>query len=112
MNRHLLFVDAHVRHIPFLFAHVRENVATAVLRPEVPAFSQIAQALAAHRNIDVLHIITHGVPGEIGFSAGPLSLESLEASADDLAAIGRALGRDGEGEGNGRHSGKDPRGGR
>src|SRR5207248_5849410 len=43
-----------------------------------------------------VHIIAHGAPGEIGFSAGPLSVETILAHEADLARIGEALGLSGE----------------
>lgn len=38
-----------------------------------------------------IHIMVHGAPGRLRFSAGDLSLESLAMAADELAAMGRAL---------------------
>ena len=40
--------------------------------------------------------MAHGSSGELGFSAGALSLAHLDEVEDDLAAIGDALGPDGE----------------
>ena len=42
-----------------------------------------------------LHAIAHGAPGRVEFSAGAWTRETLADEADDLAAIGEALGEDG-----------------
>ena len=34
---------------------------------------QIARAVDGHRDLDAIHIISHGVAGELCFAAGPLS---------------------------------------
>ncbi len=95
-TRQLLFVDARVPDLAFLLENVRANVEGAVLSPDEPPLSQIVRALAVHPAVEVINIIAHGQSGEISFSAGSLSLESLVESTGDLGAIGRSLGPAGE----------------
>ncbi|HYE50155.1 MAG TPA: ELWxxDGT repeat protein, partial [Azospirillaceae bacterium] len=45
--------------------------------------------------VGVLHLFAHGAPGELHLDGGVLTLETLDAHRDDLAALGRALGPDG-----------------
>src|SRR5262249_16673520 len=45
--------------------------------------------------LDAVHVVVHGRPGELSFSAGALSLVNMDQYAADLAAIGDALGPDG-----------------
>src|SRR4051794_21720191 len=56
----------------------------------------MADALADLEGVRAVHIIAHGAPGEIAFSAGALGLDTLAAHAADLARIGDALDHDGE----------------
>ena len=39
-----------------------------------------------------MHVIAHGAPGRVSFAAGDWSAVTLEEAAEDLAAIGQALG--------------------
>ncbi|WP_287328570.1 DUF4347 domain-containing protein [Mesorhizobium sp.] len=94
--RHVAFVDASVPDVAFLVGHLRANVRVVVLGPHEPAFSQIARALAIDRKVEVVHIIAHGLPGEISFSAGRVSHESIVESAAELAAIRHSLKHGGE----------------
>ena len=48
------------------------------------------------RGLDAVHVIAHGAPGRVNFSAGDWSLATLASDAEDLAAIGRALAEDSE----------------
>ncbi|MEN8445565.1 MAG: FG-GAP-like repeat-containing protein, partial [Cyanobacteria bacterium J06555_13] len=56
-----------------------------VLRDDVDAIAQITQVLqTTHRRYQSLHIVTHGAPGRLQFSAGELSLETLSDYAADV----------------------------
>ena len=55
----------------------------------------MARALAAYRDLDAIHVIAHGAPGEVQFASGNLTVEGLDGASADLAGIGRALGPDG-----------------
>jgi large repetitive protein len=57
---------------------------------------QMAEALRDRGRLASIHILAHGQPGEVSFDAGPLSLETMGEQATELAAIGRALGEDGD----------------
>ena len=48
-----------------------------------------------YEGLDTIHIVPTE-PGELSFSAGPLSRASIDRYAADLAAIGDALGPDGQ----------------
>src|SRR5262249_45829557 len=47
-------------------------------------------------DVGVVHIVAHGRPGEVSFASGSLSLATIADQAAELAAIGRALGEDGD----------------
>ena len=79
-----------------ILSALRPEVVVFVLDPAKPATPQIAAALQRHRNLDAVHIIAHGAPGRVSFSAGEWSAATLEHQAGDLAAIGRAVSEDGE----------------
>jgi len=93
--REILFVDPGVSDIATLLSHLRPEVEAILLDPARPAARQMSMALAEERGLAAIHVIAHGTPGRIEFSAGSWSTETVARDADYLAAIGRALAMDG-----------------
>jgi hypothetical protein len=50
-----------------------------VLDPETDPVRQMANALAGLGGLSAVHIIAHGRPGEIGFTAGRLAFDNILA---------------------------------
>ena len=98
-TRELVFIDRQVDDLGTLLAHMRPGVDAIVLDPAKPALAQIAQSARSRskdgESLEAIHVIAHGQPGEVRFASGALSLATIEAHADDLAAIGETL-QDGE----------------
>jgi hypothetical protein len=92
----VLFVDPGVPDISTILGHLRPGVEAILLDAARPAARQMAAALAGRRGLDAVHVIAHGAPGRARFAAGEWSAATLADDAGDLAAIGRALGVDGE----------------
>ncbi|RUY62285.1 DUF4347 domain-containing protein, partial [Mesorhizobium sp. M7A.F.Ca.CA.001.09.2.1] len=92
----VLFVDPSVSDLQAILGSVRPEVQAIVLNGRRPAARQIAAALAGHAGLDAVHVIAHGGSGRVGFTAGEWSSTTLQEEAEDLAAIGRALAKDGE----------------
>jgi hypothetical protein len=90
--REIVFIDPGVSDIATLLGHLRPEVEAILLDPVRPAASQMAAALAGHHGLDSVHVIAHGAPGHVNFTAGDWSAATLEEEAEDLAAIGQALG--------------------
>ena len=93
-SREALFVDPSVSDIEIILGHVRPGIEATLLDGVRPVAHQIVAALANRRDLDAVHVIAHGSPGRVHFTAGDWSVESAAAEAEDLAAIGRALGPD------------------
>src|SRR5260221_290798 len=91
----IAFVDTTLGNLGSLLASIRPDVETIVLPPDRRALEEIARALKRRANLLAVHIVTHGRAGELSFGSGPLSIERLDAEADNLAEIGRALGKGG-----------------
>lgn len=90
--RELLFVDPGVCDVETILGHLRPEVEAILLDPVRPAANQMAAALASERGLAAVHVIAHGAPGRVGFAVGDWSSATLEEEAEDLAAIGQALG--------------------
>jgi hypothetical protein len=90
--RELVFVDPGVSDIETLLGRLRPEIEAILLDPVRPAAHQIAAAVAGRHGLDAVHVIAHGAPGRVNFAAGDWSAATLEDEAEDLAAIGQALG--------------------
>src|SRR5262249_38827203 len=92
----IAFVDCGVSNIDELLRGLRADVEPIVLDPATSASAQIARTLTERADVGVVHIVAHGRPGEVSFASGSLSLATIADQAAELAAIGRALGEDGD----------------
>jgi hypothetical protein len=94
--KEIAFVDPTVSDLGTLLASLREEVQAVVLDHTGDPIRQMADALAGISGLRAIHIVAHGAPGEIGFSAGALSLDGVFEHQKDLGRIGAALDADGE----------------
>src|ERR1700730_282753 len=92
----VLFIDPAVSDIEIIVAELRPDVDAVLLESARPAAQQMAEALACRRPLAAVHVIAHGAPRQVHFSAGHWSTASLPHDRDELAAIGQALSTDGE----------------
>jgi hypothetical protein len=93
----VVFVDAAVDDRAGLLAGLRPCLRTHLhlLHSRMPALSQMARILRRYGQAFTVHVIAHGSPGQVCFSAGTISLENLHEHLDELYAIGRAIGATG-----------------
>jgi VCBS repeat-containing protein len=94
-NQEIAFIDPAITDLDVFIAGLRPEVEAIVLHPSSSAPAQIAKALCGRSALQAVHIVAHGKAGEVSFSAGALSMETLNQHADDLVAIGHALGATG-----------------
>jgi hypothetical protein len=86
------FIDPAVADVDVLLGGLRSEVEPILLNATEPAPRQMASALAGRRDLEAIHIIAHGAPGEVSFAAGALSADSVDEHGADLAALGARLG--------------------
>ncbi len=84
VSKALVVIDAGVADYQMLADGVIENVEVLILNPDADGIQQITTALQNHRNIDSLHIVSHGTPGSIAIGNSYLSLDTLDRYAWDL----------------------------
>src|SRR3954452_4384283 len=94
--KEIAFVDPGVSDLGTLLSSRRTGIRAITLDHTGDAVRQIADALSGIDGLRAIHIIAHGAPGEIAFSAGGFTLETVLRHSDDLAQIGAALDADGE----------------
>ncbi|NJM29613.1 MAG: DUF4347 domain-containing protein [Rhizobiales bacterium] len=91
MYNHIAFIDSGVENVSGLEAGMRSGVKAIVLNRHEPALDQMARALEGRSGVAGLHVFAHGSPGEVAFSAGRLTEETIGDAAASLGRIGAAL---------------------
>ena len=90
-KREIAFIDRGVDDLATLLAGIRPDVEPILLNNHEPAPRQMARALMGREGLEAIHVIAHGRPGEVSFSAGALNVETMGQHCLDFANIGRAL---------------------
>jgi fibronectin-binding autotransporter adhesin len=96
MFKHLVFIDSRVADYPALVAGLSADTEWALLDQDQDGVRQMQAVLADRRDLASIRILAHGSPGALRIGSGELTCESLVSHAAELAAIGRALGTDGD----------------
>ena len=68
--REIVFIDPAVADIPVLIAGLRPDVRPVLLSGAMPASQEIARALRGCEDLEAIHIVAHGRPGELRFTGG------------------------------------------
>ena len=108
--REIAFIDRGVTDLDTFLAGLRPEVESVVLTDHERALPQMARALQDRTGVEAIHIVAHGLAGEVRFGSGALSLETLDEHRAELAAIGRALNAQGDLRLWSCHTGADERG--
>ncbi|WP_156928546.1 VCBS domain-containing protein, partial [Bradyrhizobium sp. th.b2] len=95
-KREIAFIDRGIDDLETLLAGIRPDVEVILLSHDEPAVRQMARAVEGRSELEAIHVIAHGQPGAIAFSAGLLSLDTMDRVARDLAHLGSAITQGGE----------------
>jgi fibronectin-binding autotransporter adhesin len=96
LSKMMVFIDSRVADHPTLIAGLSADSEPVWLDATQDGLGQMQAALADRRDLASIRILAHGCPGALMIGSGELTRESLASHAAELAAIGRALGIDGD----------------
>ncbi|MEF8756333.1 MAG: DUF4347 domain-containing protein [Accumulibacter sp.] len=96
MFKHLVFIDSRVADYPALVAGLNADTEWVLLDDDKDGVLQMQAVLADRRDLASIRILEHGRSGALRIGSGELTCEMLASHAAELAAIGRALGGDGD----------------
>src|SRR6516162_5013860 len=91
LKRAIAFIDRNVDDLGTLLAGISPHVEPILLSDDEPAPRQMVRAVNRRADLDAIHVIAHGRPGEVSFGAGALSLDTTGEHAAELAEVGRML---------------------
>jgi len=92
--KEIVFIDSSVPDAEALALGARDGVTVVRLDPARNAIEQITERLGAEKNVDAVHIVSHGGQGFIKLGGEVLNAETLVRYADQLAAWRDALAAD------------------
>ncbi len=91
-RKEIVFIDTSVDDFQTLMEGIDPNAEVILLDSTRDGIEQIAEILGERRDIDAVHIISHGDSGELRLGTGVLNLTSMQAAyADELATIHQSL---------------------
>lgn len=89
--RAIAFIDTQVEDYQSLVAGVKPGTEAVVVEAKGDAIDQITQVLATRTNIDSIHIISHGSPGNLQLGKTRLCLDNLKTYQHQLQQWRHAL---------------------
>src|SRR5262249_56144428 len=75
--REIIFIDRNVDDLETLLAGLRPELDAILLSDDEPAPRQMSRLVRGRDGLKAIHVIAHGRVGEVSFSVGALSQESL-----------------------------------
>ncbi|MGY8638125.1 Ig-like domain-containing protein, partial [Bradyrhizobium sp. 14AA] len=90
-KREIAFIDPGVDDVVTLLNGMRPDVEPILLNDYEPAPRQMARAVQGREGLEAIHVIAHGRPGEVSFSAGALNAVNLPSFREDLAIVGKSV---------------------
>ncbi|WP_296943590.1 Ig-like domain-containing protein [uncultured Massilia sp.] len=91
-----IFIDSRVPDWQALVDALPPGSTWRLIDAGADGLAQVAQALAGQHGVGAVHILSHGAAGSVQLGDAVLTAATLGAHAADLAAIGAALGPDGD----------------
>ncbi len=92
----LVIIDEQVESQYQLTAQVNPGREVVVLNGDVEAVLQISHILAGYENLSAIHIISHGVPGELVFASSRIGIETIRRYSSLVSGWGQALSSTGD----------------
>ncbi|MEG4172284.1 DUF4347 domain-containing protein, partial [Microcoleus sp. S13_D1] len=95
MNKQIIFVDSSVQDYQSLIQGI-DLAQIVILNENSSAIDQITNALADQKDIEAVHIVSHGSEGSLKLGADVLNDNNLETFSDRLKQWGNALTANGD----------------
>ncbi|MCF3576284.1 DUF4347 domain-containing protein [Planktothrix agardhii] len=95
MNKQVIFVDSSVQDYQSLIDNA-DTAQIVILNENSSAIYQITNALADQKDIEAVHIVSHGSPGSLKLGADVLNENNLENFNAQIKQWGNALTANGD----------------
>ncbi|MBI4617118.1 MAG: DUF4347 domain-containing protein [Planctomycetes bacterium] len=92
----IVFIDGHLSDAQGLASAALPGAEVHVLDPGADGLHQILDILSGRSGVSAVHVLSHGSAGAVEIGSAVLDSSTLDARAEDLALLGRALSQDGD----------------
>ncbi|WP_077002754.1 DUF4347 domain-containing protein, partial [Variovorax sp. KK3] len=92
----IVFIDRSVEDPGVLLCGIDPRAEVVFIDGGSDGLAQVADALRGRSDVDAIHVISHGDPGELHLGNATYDSAALAARSADLAVIGAALDADGD----------------
>ncbi|NJO79359.1 MAG: DUF4347 domain-containing protein [Cyanobacteria bacterium RM1_2_2] len=90
-RKSLILIDPAVQDYHHLIQAVDPAYEVLILKPDCDGVDQIAEALKERRDLDSIHIVSHGEPGSLFLGTTRLSLDTLKQYTTTIQSWAQAL---------------------
>ncbi|MEG4818355.1 DUF4347 domain-containing protein, partial [Microcoleus sp. K5-D4] len=94
-NKQIIFVDSSVQDYQSLIQNA-DAAQIFILNDNLSGIDQITNALAAQKDIEAVHILSHGSPGSLKLGADTLNDKEIKTFSTQIKQWGNALTENGE----------------
>lgn len=92
----IVFISTAVPDYQHLIQGISSDAQVVLVDPEADGVSQISEALASYRDLDAIHIVSHGGKGSLLLGQSQLTAGNLTENAEHLKVWGEALSKEGD----------------
>ncbi len=95
-KKHIIFIDPGVQDFHSLLTDVSDESLVILLDPNKDGVKEVAQHLESYRNLNSIHIISHGQTGSLKLGDSSLNYSNVDEYETPLNAWGNALSEEGD----------------
>lgn len=92
----VVFIDSQIQDADKLIAGLSPNTSIYRLSAGRDGVAQISEILEQHRNLEAVHIVSHGSEGSLQLGSSTLSIDTLDRYRQDLTGWSNALSKGGD----------------
>lgn len=89
--KEVLVIDKGVSDYQFFVDNVKEGIDIIFLESDGDELSQMASALQKYQALDAIHVVSHGVPGELSLGKSRLTNDAITRYSAEMRLIGNTL---------------------
>ena len=87
LKNEVAFIDPNIQNYQSLIDGIRPEVEIIIIDGNQDGFAQMAEILSGMKNLDAIHIFSHGSSGQIRMGTVTLETDALQTNSDMLQTI-------------------------
>jgi len=96
LKNEVAFIDPNIQNYQSLIDGIRPEVEIIIIDGNQDGFAQMAEILSGMKNLDAIHIFSHGSSGQIRMGTVTLETDALQTNSDMLQTIKNSITEEGD----------------